>query len=485
MGVEVEENTTAVLQTGLTCNTHYWTKHDVEKATKGTWIIPPPEGWAASGLSIFAPAIQPGNMAVLRTEEDKCGILASVALRLTPPPSCLITSDPAIVHADSIPLLRIANNTDAILAMGRYARDRIKGRVLGVTGSAGKTTCVAMVAEALSAWGHTCKSNNNANLPRGVAWNIASMPWDSAHIVVEMAIGRMAVSSRMVRPEVAIFTNIQPAHLGENTTVHDVALTKSAIFVGMAPGGVAILNRDMLEWETVSAAADARQQTVVNYGTHPDCQYRLLDYDAGLQQVTAQIGERTLRYRLDAGGKHMALNSLAALAAVDALGYPLEPAIEILSRFTALAGRGEEKQVTVDGRALTMIDDAYNANPGSMQAAIERLSEQPCAGRRIAVLGEMAELGPGAENYHTALAPQLNASQIDRIYLAGERYAQCWSQLDEAKRGAWVATPEELKPLLMLPDALQTGDTVLFKGSNSTKVHQLVSWINTMQRTDV
>ncbi len=480
MGVVADEDMTASNNNPLASNKNYWTLHDVEKATKGSWVIPPAEGWTATGVSIFAPALQPGNMAVIRTEDDKTGLLASVALRLSPPPSCLITTEPDKVLSDTIPLLKVADNTDAVLALGRYARNKMQGRVLGITGSAGKTTCVAMVADALSAWGPTCKSNNNANLPRGVAWNIASMPWDSAHIVLEMAIGRMAVSSRMVRPEVAIFTNIQPAHLTEKTTVHDVALTKSAIFIGMAPGGVAILNRDMLEWETVSQAAEAKQQNIVNYGTHPDCQYRLVEYDAQNQQVTAQIGNRTLRYTLAAGGKHMALNSLATLAAVEALGYPLEPAIERIARFVALAGRGEEKQVRVNGLPLTMIDDAYNANPGSMQAAIERLSERGCSGRRIAVLGEMAELGSGSEHYHTELAPLLNASRIDQIFMAGARYSRCWEQLDEGKKGAWVDTPDDLKPLLL--ETLQANDTVLFKGSNSTKVHQLVSWIDQMQK---
>lgn len=475
MTPEAEGNMTITQHNSDLPNT-FWTAKDVELATSGSWVIPPAEGWAATGLSIFAPALKPGNMAVVRTETDKNGLLLSVALRLNPAPACLITTAPELISATHLPILKIADGTEAILNMGRYARNKMQGKVIGVTGSAGKTTSVAMIADALAAWGPTCKSSHNANLPRGVAWNIASMPWDTPHVVMEMAIGRMGVSSRMVRPHLAVFTNIQPAHLGENSTIHDIALTKSGIFFGMDADGIAILNRDMLEWETVNAAAEAKQLKIINYGAHPDSDVRLVEYDGERQRVTAHIAGETLSFTLAAGGKHMALNSLAVLATVNALGLPLAPAVARLENFTALAGRGEEKAVTFNGQRLTMIDDAYNANPGSMQAALERLSEQQCSGRRIAILGAMAELGPGAESYHTDLAPLLNNSRIDRIYTVGELFKPCHELLSAEKKGAWVATPDELKALL--PEALQEGDTVLFKGSNSTGIHQLVSWIN-------
>ena len=453
----------------------FWTADRVALAASGTWLRPPAENWAATGVSIYAPAMQPGNIAVVRTELDKCGMPEDAVRQMHSLPACIMTTAPELLDNVNLPVIQVADATEAVLGMGRYARDRMNGQIIGVTGSAGKTTCVAMLTEALTPWGPVRQSAHNANLPRGVAWNLASMPWDTPYIVLEMAIGRMAVSSRMARPHVAIFTNIQPAHLGETDTLRDIAVTKSAIFLGMAEGSIAILNRDMQEWDTVYQAALKRKLTVVTYGEHADCDVQLLEYESKLQRVKVRAKDSVLEYTLGAGGKHIALNSLAVLATLDALNLPCGPALVKLSQFRALAGRGEEKALRVKGRQITVIDDAYNANPGSMKAALERVSEIESAGRRIAVLGEMAELGGHSERYHTELAVILNQSHIDRVFMVGEAYQQCWNALLPEKKGALVVIHTELRPLLIRQ--IEEGDVVLFKGSHSTRIHDLVRWI--------
>lgn len=458
----------------------FWTAKDVEHATGGAWLQLPPHGWSATGLSIYAPAMQPGNMAVVRTEVDKCGMPETAIYSMPQMPACIITTAPEQLDNPQIPVMKVADGTDAVLGLGRYARNQMSGKVIGVTGSAGKTTCVAMIAAALSASGAVCKSAHNANLPRGVAWNLASMPWDTPHVVLEMAIGRMAISSRMARPHIAVFTNVQPAHLGEKDTLRDIAVTKSAIFFGMAPGSIAVLNRDMQEWETVREAAEKRQLTILTYGTSSDCDFRLLKYEAEHHQVTVNAQGETLTYTLGAGGKHIAINSLAVLATLFALNLPYAPALEKLAHFQALTGRGEESAVVINGQQITMIDDAYNANPGSMIAALERLSEMPSSGRRIAVLGEMAELGRDTQRYHTELAALINHSHIDSVYLVGEAYETCWQLLDDVRKGQHVSTHLALKPLLL--NAVQDGDIVLFKGSHSTHIHDLVRWISALNK---
>lgn len=453
----------------------FWTANDVALATSGTWVRHPPEGWAATGLSIFAPAILPGNMAMVRSATDNCGMLASVVARMVTPPSCIITTDPQSIVMENIPLLQVADGTEALLAMGRYARNKMSGNVIGVTGSAGKTTTVAMLAAALSAWGPTGQSRLTANLPRGVAWNLASVPWDTPNVVIEMAIGRMGVSSRMARPNVAIFTTILPAHLGEKHTLRDLAVTKSAIFWGMAAGDIAIINRDMAEWETVRDEALRHKLTLLTYGRHPECDSQLRHYDADRNRVFASIQGQTVEYCLSASGEHMAMNSLAVLTAVAALNYPLEPAIDNITAFMPLAGRGREMALEINGCTFTLIDDAYNANPGSMDAALANLNGKLTTGRKIAVLGEMADLGADAVDYHTALAATLNRSAIDSIWLIGEQYADCWQALDENKKGRYFITAEESKRELLT--LLQQGDTLLFKGSHSANIHQLVEWL--------
>lgn len=451
-----------------------WTAEHVEAATGGTWIRRPTEGWMATGLSTYAPATTPDDLALVRAEGETVGILPQVLHRF-PTPAGIITADPDRVQEKEVPLLRIADGNEAVMALGRYARDRMSGKVLAVTGSAGKTTAVAMLAHALSPWGTVGATTRNANLPYGVAWNLASIPWDCAHVVLELAVGRMAVSARMARPQVTLFTNILPAHLGETSTLYDIAHTKSAIFLGMSPGDKAVINRDMLEWETVCGAASNRGLDILTYGESEDCDFRLLGYDAENGFARARFGDHEIDFRVGAAGRHMALNGLAVLASVSALGYPLEPTITQLESFTALPGRGEEFDLMLGGRRLTVIDDAYNANPGSMRAALDRLGDLHCLGRRIAVLGQMADLGPQAASYHTELAAFVKSRSIDRVYVTGELYEGFWCELSSSRKGEYVDSLDRLKNVLL--DQLTDGDAVLFKGSNSTRIHELVRWL--------
>jgi len=451
-----------------------WTADNVAAATSGEWIVPPPENWRAAGLSTYAPAMQPGNLVVVRHGEEKVGMLLSVVKRMDPPPAGAITTGHTAEDLPGLPLLKVQNTAEAVLAMGRYARAHMTGKVVAVTGSSGKTTTVAMAAHALSAWGPVCKSAFNANLPHGVAWNLASMPWDTPHAVLELAIGRMAVSARMAQPDVAIFTNIAPAHLGEKSTLADIARTKSAIFLGMKEGATAVLNRDMAEWETVFAAAKARKLRVIAYGASEECDVRLLAFDPATREVRARLFDRELTYRIGSSARHMAINSLAILSAIAALGYDLEPALPLIESFSELPGRGEVFELSLDGRAIRVIDDAYNANPGSMAAALERLSGEP-GQRRVAVLGEMAELGPAAETYHTELASLIATSAIDRVHVCGDLYRAFWENLPASRRGTFAASLDDLRETLLRD--LASGDVVLFKGSHSTKMHVLVGWL--------
>lgn len=454
----------------------HWTADEVAEAAGGRWIISPPKRWFASGLCIHGPTMQAGNLVVVRgSEPGSKGIQEHLLSTLPHPPAGIITSSDMIPGPASMPVLRVGDTGVAILAMGRHARERMTGKVLAVTGSAGKTTTVAMLAHVLSAWGRVGRTGYNANLPHGVAWNLASMPLHAPHIVLELAIGRMGQSARMARPDIAVFTNIFPAHLGEGSSLRDIARTKSAIFSAMSPGGVAVINRNMLEWETVHAAATARKLEVFHFGTTGESDFQLLDYDAGSKRVSVRLRDEEHGYSLPAAGKHMALNSLAILAAVSALGLPLEQAFRQLETFQPLPGRGEESEVIVDGKRITMIDDAYNANPGSMTVALEQLSLRVTAGRKIAVLGEMADLGPEARRYHSELSTLIDGLDIDRFYVTGELYSEFWESLPRDRRGGFEPSLSALR--LRVFQEIADGDTVLFKGSNSAKIYQIVSWL--------
>lgn len=452
-----------------------WTAENVLQATGGTWLVPPKSGWHATGMCIFAPAMQAGNMVIIRSpEKTGIGVLSTVLPRLQHPPACIITSsdDERVKHLGA-PVLYVKDTAATNLAMGSFARDAMSGKILAVTGSAGKTSTISMLEHVLQRWGAVSASSFNANLPHGVAWNLASMPWDVPHIVTELAVGKMARSAALARPHVAIFTNILPAHLGEGGTVVDIAQAKSAIFQGMTAGSKVILNRDMMEWETVYRAAKTRELDVLHYGITEDSEFQLIHYDWQNKRVTAKILDKAMDYALAAAGKHMALNSLAVLAAVHASGYAIEPALEQLASFQPLSGRGEVLELVLAGRTVKIIDDAYNANPGSMQAALQQLSHEKQAGRRIAVICEMRDLGPEVKRYHDALAQLPFLDRIDRFYLMGELYSDFWKTIRPDQRGHYARTLDELREKMTAD--LADGDIVLFKGSNGTKLHTLVA----------
>lgn len=452
-----------------------WTSALLMEAVPGRWLNPPPEGWRSTGISIFAPAMQPGNMVCVRTEDESGGILADKLDKLPFPPAALIVSDAGVVTDRAVPVYLVEEWSEALLRMGRFARDRMSGNIIGVTGSAGKTTCVAMLIAALAEWGPARGSAANANLPRGVAWNIASMPWDTPQVVLEMAIGRMDLSARMARPHIAVVTNIQAVHLKDNQSLNDIARTKAMIFLGMRPGDVAVLNRDMNEWDYIYSAAKKRNLRVITYGRHPACDCRLISYEAATNKVTADISGYSFSYILQADGLHMALNSVATLAVVSALGYSPEAALQNLTEFRPLPGRGEVNNLRVGTCPMTVIDDAYNANPGSMLAAIAQLSELPQSGRKVLVLGEMAELGDGYAQYYRALIDAINRSQISRLYLIGEAYKHYVQDLSADKMCSLLDDIEAFKPLFL--NDLHDNDIVLFKGSNATQVWKLVNWL--------
>ncbi|XHB98368.1 Mur ligase family protein [Nitratireductor sp. ac15] len=458
-----------------------WNASSVAEATGGHWMVPPAPDWTATGLCIHAPTRKPGQMVTMRVGKTGRGIPPKVIAGMKPPPAAIISDDPQAPFPDNIPVLAVSDTGAAILALGRHARQCISGKLLAITGSAGKTTSVAMLAHALTPYGSVAQTAHNANLPHGVAWNLASISADTDHVVLELAVGRMGQSARMAKPDVAIFTNIAPAHLSETTTPRDIAVTKSAIFQGMSSGGVAILNRDMQEWDVVHAAAQARNLKILHYGTGEECEYRLLDYDAPNGIVAACIKGQAVRYALGAAGEHMALNSLAVIAAVAALGHPLDAALNQLPSFLPLPGRGAEHRLTVNGRSIDLIDDAYNANPASMRAAFANLGKRTGDGRRIALLGEMAELGTDARRFHTDLAPLIEANGIDRVHVLGSLYEDFWAALPDARKGCRAATLEEMHKAFLAD--IRDGDMVLIKGSNSTNLHTLAAAMANGPRT--
>lgn len=455
-----------------TADARQWSARRVAQATGGTWIKPPPAGWSAGGLSIFAPSFRSGDMIVARGE-GKFGIAAAQEVALPSTPAAVIVDD-AKGRPGETPVLTVADLPKAVLDMGQFARTRFTGAVIGVTGSAGKTTTVAMLSHALRPMG-VGQTRFNANLPAGIAWNLASIDWTTPHIVLEMAIGRMRQNTQLAQPDVAVFTNILPAHLEYHRDTRTIAERKSRIFEGMRTGAVAILNRDMLHWDDVRLAARAHGLRVLSYGQSEDADVHLLSYDQQTRRVSVRWPGKTADYVLSAPGRHMAINSLSVLSVALALGRDVEAMFPQLVDFAPLPGRGDMQTLEIDGIRLTILNDAYNANPGSMAASLDLFGQMAGGNRRVAILGEMLELGDAASHYHAALAPLIERSGVDQVHVLGDLYFGCWDCLPKERRGVFAHSLDELKT--RVKSEFRDGDLVMIKGSHGSGLHTFVDWL--------
>ncbi|HUR44087.1 MAG TPA: UDP-N-acetylmuramoylalanyl-D-glutamyl-2,6-diaminopimelate--D-alanyl-D-alanine ligase [Aestuariivirga sp.] len=382
------------------------------------------------------------------------------------------------------PLLVVAEDPlRGLENMGRAARARSLAQIAAVTGSVGKTSTKEMLRAALSASGKTHASAASFNNHWGVPLTLARMARDTAYGVFEIGMnhaGEITPLVAMVRPHVAIITNIAQSHLGHFSSLEGIADAKAEIFSGVVPGGHAVLNRDDPYFDRLAAAArSAGVETIVGYGKHRDAEVRLerLVLHGECCCVTARVLGEDLIYKLGVPGEHMAMNSLAVLAAVKLMGADLARAGLALAVVEPAKGRGVRQRLGAPGGDILLIDESYNANPASVRAALALLaSAKPgYGGRRIAVLGDMLELGHHGPLLHGELAGPVDAAQVDALYAAGPLMAHLWAKTPAVRQGAYAATSEGLREVLM--SRLRAGDVVMIKGSLGSRMGPLAEAI--------
>ncbi len=384
------------------------------------------------------------------------------------------------------PHVRVADTMAALEALGRAARARTSATVIGVTGSVGKTGTKEALAAALDrdCPGEVHRSVKSYNNHTGVPLSLARMPRDARYAVLEMGMnhaGEIAALTRMVRPHIALVTTIAPAHIENLGSIEAIADAKAEIFEGLEPGGVAVLPYDSAQHDRLRAAAERPGARIVTFGTREGADVRALDWvgdpDTGGSLVTAQVHDATLCFALSQPGDHWVVNAMGVLAAVQTAGADLNAAGVALADLPGMAGRGARHQLAVDGGEALLIDESYNANPASMAATLANLGHI-AAGRRLAVLGAMKELGEQGAQLHADLAAPIAAARVDRLWLVGDEM----TPLAEALR----ALPLERRPefdhgadvesvLAALRETLRPDDVLLIKGSNSVGLGRLVT----------
>ncbi len=382
--------------------------------------------------------------------------------------------------AADAPLLIVADVLGALTDLARAARARSHAKVIAVTGSVGKTSTKEALLLALAADGETHASAASYNNHWGVPLSLARCPASAKYAVFEIGMnhaGEITPLTKLARPHVAIVTSIAPVHLEYFGSLKKIADAKAEIFLGLELGGVAVINRDNRQFmQLAKAAAAAGAARIMSFGVHPKADARLVRHSlqAESSTVEARILGQPVTYKLGAPGKHLVLNSLAVLAAASLVGADLALAALALNHLKPAAGRGVRASLRVPGGSALLIDESYNANPASMAAAIALLGQAPVGGqgRRIAVLGDMLELGGQGPALHRALAESLEAAAIDLVFCSGPLMRALWEALPSSRRGGYAETAAGLEPAVLA--AIRAGDAVMVKGSLGSKMGPIV-----------
>ncbi len=459
-----------------------WTSADAATATAGRST----RAWTASGVSIDTRTLQPGDLFVALTDVRDGHDFVAAALAKGAA-AALVSRVPDGVAKDAA-LLIVPDVLAALADLGRFARARSQAKVVGVTGSVGKTSTKEMLRAILQGQGHTHAAEASYNNHWGVPLTLARMPPDTQFAVIEIGMnhpGEIAPLARLARPHVALITTVGAAHLEAFASVTDIAREKAAIVDGLEPGGTAILPADIAEAAILTdraAATGARAQT---FGAAASADYRIvtitLTDDTTIVQATRH--GTPLLFKVRSPGRHFAANALAALACADALGLDAAIAANDIGNWTPPTGRGTRERVVldvVDETSFDLIDDAFNANPTSMAASLDVLiAAEPDdnqgsigAGRRIAILGDMLELGPTEIDLHRAIARHPGLAAIDRIHCVGPRMRALWQTLPLRQRGEHTDTAADLAARAR--SLIDAGDIVLVKGSKGIKVSLVV-----------
>jgi UDP-N-acetylmuramoyl-tripeptide--D-alanyl-D-alanine ligase len=458
--------------------TPLWTSAAMTAAMRAEVNRVLPEG--ITGLSIDSRTIAPGE-AYFAIKGDVHDGHAFVAAALKAGAAlAVVEAAQRDKFAPDAPLLVVDDVLAGLVNLAHAARARLDAQVIAVTGSVGKTSTKEALRRVLGAQGGTHASAASFNNHWGVPLSLARCPASVRFAVFEIGMnhaGEIDVLVRMVRPHVAIITTVEPVHLEFFAGVDAIADAKAEIFAGVEPGGAVVLNRDNSQFTRLQRHAKKLGiSRIVSFGAHKNSDARLLDVSlhATCSAVHAEILGHEVTYKLGMPGHHMVMNSLAVLAASSLAGADLALAALSLSQIEPAAGRGVRRTLEVVNGEATLIDESYNANPASMAAALNVLGQAVVGpqGRRIAILGDMLELGPTSAELHRGLNEAIKANHIDLVYCCGPLMRNLWDALSTGKRGGYADSAASLEAQVV--GAIRAGDAIMIKGSLGSKMKTIV-----------
>ncbi len=464
-----------------------WTAEAAADATggelKGT-------NWHATGVCIDTREIKKGDLFIALTDSrdghdfvaEAFAKGASAALVSRVPNGC-----------DGKNLLIVDDVLKGLGDMARYARARTEAKIIGITGSVGKTSCKEMLRLVLSAQGATHAAERSFNNHWGVPLTLARMPQDTDFAVIEIGMnhaGEIAPLAKMARLDVALITTVGAVHLAAFDSVEEIAQEKAEIFSGLKSGGFAVLNRDIETWDVLSEKAKSVGAKIISFGTHKNANFRLETggkFYHNSQSIYSEYNGILFYESFLGQSYHMSMNICAVLASMCGLGADLKDAILKLELFCPLEGRGEHTLMTLEnGQEATLIDESYNANPLSMKAVLEHLAEgiEPTGkGRKVAIIGDMLELGKDEKTFHRDIADLPCIKKIDIIHTIGTLMKNLHDALPEDKRGVWMQDADEC--IAKSQELIQENDIVMMKGSFSIGLGKVVKHLTKNNKPQV
>lgn len=469
--------------------TTLWTRDSAVQATGGV----SPHDWAATGVAIDSRNLNYGDIFVaLQDQRDGHDFVADA---LNAGAAAALVSRVPDTVPDDAPLLIVPDTLQALRDMAVAARARTRAKVIAVTGSVGKTSTKEMIRTALAGQGNVHAAEKSYNNHWGVPLTLARMPEDTDFSVLELGMnhaGEIGPLSRLAKPDVSLITTIEKAHMSAFNNIREVAHAKAEIFDGMEAGGHAILNRDNRMYPVLSRRAKRHDLTQIRFGFHgrPEFWMRRLSVDGDATSFMFRFAGTKLAAKINAPGEHLAMNAIGALAAIHAAGADLGKAVLGLTNWRPPNGRGNRVWVDmgmpeIDG-SLLVIDESYNANPASVKAALNVLAGTKTRndmgrivrGRRIAILGDMLELGTDEAKNHLDIAGLSALSHLDRIHTVGDQMGHLHEILDTDKRGVHTNTAAEMAA--KVDRLLDAGDVVMVKGSNGMRLADVVEAIKSL-----
>ena len=433
-----------------------------------------------SGLSIDSRSIGPGEAFFAIRGDHRDGHEFVPAALSAKAALAVVAIDRRGGFPGDAQLLIVPDVLAALRDLAAAARARLAGNVIGVTGSVGKTGTKEALRLALSKDGETHASVASYNNHWGVPLSLARCPSSARYAIFEMGMnhqGEIAPLSRLVRPQVAIITTIAPVHLEFLGSLANIADAKAEIFLGVPPDGGAVINRDIGQFAQLKARAQqAGIARVISFGAHAEADARLIKcaLHASCSTVEAEIFGTRFSYKIGAPGRHLVINSLAVLATAELVGADLALAALALAELRAAPGRGAPIEIELPGGPALVLDESYNANPASVEAALAVLGRSPVGprGRRIAVLGDMLELGPNGPDLHRGLADAVIANGIDLVFCCGPLMEALWRVLPASRRGGYAQNSAALEAEVL--PAIRAGDVVMVKGSLGSRMAPIV-----------